>query len=118
MPAQNDSRIIGVVVNDHQKYERHALEDHFIAASLNYLSKEMENAGFFMMVKVTKEWNAVNFCGAWEKMYMLPFMGILEQKIVRHLSGNCRFLRSISSCRWRNVSGWQFLLSFLKSGNG
>lgn len=34
--AQNDSRIIGVVVNDHEKYESHALEDYFIASSLNY----------------------------------------------------------------------------------
>ena len=53
--AQNDSRIIGVVVNDHEKYESHALEDYFIASSLNYLSAEIEKAGYFMMVKVTKK---------------------------------------------------------------
>ena len=32
--AQNDSRIIGVVMNDHEKYQGHLLEDPFIAASL------------------------------------------------------------------------------------
>lgn len=28
--AQNDSKIIGVVINDHAKYEGHVLEDGFI----------------------------------------------------------------------------------------
>ena len=32
--AQNDSRIIGVVVNNHEKYEGHALEDGFIGLAL------------------------------------------------------------------------------------
>lgn len=52
--AQNSSRIIGVVINDHEKYEGHALEDIFIASSLNYLSTEIERSGQFMMVKKTK----------------------------------------------------------------
>ena len=39
--AQNSSRIIGVVVNDHEKYESHTLEDVFIASSLNSLSTEL-----------------------------------------------------------------------------
>ena len=49
--AQNDSRIIGVVVNDHPKYESHVLEDGFIASALNALSTEIEKNGQFMMVK-------------------------------------------------------------------
>lgn len=52
--AQNSSRIIGVVINDHEKYEEHTLEDVFIAASLNHLSTEIEKSGLFMMVKKTK----------------------------------------------------------------
>ena len=36
--AQNSSGIIGVVVNDHQKYEGKVLEDAFIAAAVNALS--------------------------------------------------------------------------------
>lgn len=77
--AQNNSRIIGVVINDHQKYENRVLEDHFIAASLNYLSREIEKAGFFMMVKVTKEWNEISrFASMWN-MEGLVIMGFCEQ---------------------------------------
>ena len=36
--AQNDSKIIGVVINDHKKYEGRTLEDQFISASVNALS--------------------------------------------------------------------------------
>ena len=49
--AQNASRIIGVFVNDHEKYEGHTLDDVFIASSLNALSTEIEAHGQFMMVK-------------------------------------------------------------------
>lgn len=51
--AQNSSHIIGVVVNDHEKYEGHTLEDVFVAAAINYLSTEIEKNGLFMMVKKT-----------------------------------------------------------------
>ena len=40
--AQNDSRIIGVVVNDHEKYENHTLEDFSISSALNHLSTKIE----------------------------------------------------------------------------
>ena len=36
--AQNASKILGVFVNDHEKYEGHTLDDAFIASSLNALS--------------------------------------------------------------------------------
>ena len=52
--AQNSSKIIGVFVNDHEKYEGHTLDDVFIASSLNYLSTEIEKYGQFMMVKKAK----------------------------------------------------------------
>ena len=35
--SQNNSRIVGVVVNNHEKYEDRVLEDAVIAASLNAL---------------------------------------------------------------------------------
>lgn len=63
MLAQNDSRMIGVVINDHEKYESRVLEDAFIASSLNALSRKIEKAGYFMMVKVTKQWNVSLFFG-------------------------------------------------------
>lgn len=49
--AQNSSKIIGIFVNDHEKYEHHVLDDAFIASSLNCLSEEIEARGLFMMVK-------------------------------------------------------------------
>lgn len=77
--AQNDSRIIGVVINKHEKYEGHVLEDGFIASSLNYLSEEIEKAGYFMMVKVTAEWNEITrFASMWN-MEGLVIIGFCEQ---------------------------------------
>lgn len=77
--AQNDSRIIGVVINDHEKYEGHVLEDGFISASLNALSAEMEQSGYFMMVKVTTEWNEIaRFASMWN-MEGLVLIGFCEQ---------------------------------------
>ncbi|MBQ7918703.1 MAG: LacI family DNA-binding transcriptional regulator [Lachnospiraceae bacterium] len=52
--AQNSSKIIGVFVNDHEKYEGHTLDDFFISSSLNFLSTEIESSGQFMMVKKAK----------------------------------------------------------------
>lgn len=76
--AQNDSGIIGVVVNDHEKYETHVLEDGFVAASLNALSRECDRAGCFMMVKVTDRWNEiVRFASMWnmEGLILIGFCG-------------------------------------------
>jgi len=64
--AQNSSRIIGVVVNDHKKYENHTLEDVFIAASINHLSTEIEKNGQFMMVKkATQPEEIIKFASMW-----------------------------------------------------
>lgn len=77
--AQNDSRIIGVVVNDHEKYEGHVLEDGFISSAVNALSKEIDQAGFFMMVKTTTQWNEiVRFASMWN-MEGLIIIGFCEQ---------------------------------------
>ena len=64
--AQNSSRIIGVVINDHEKYESRTLEDVFIASSLNSLSTEIEKCGKFMMVKkTTKSEEIIKFASMW-----------------------------------------------------
>lgn len=77
--AQNNSRIIGVVINDHEKYEGHVLEDHFIASSLNYLSKEIEKSGCFMMVKATKDCRGIiRYASMWN-MDGLVVIGFCEQ---------------------------------------
>ena len=77
--AQNDSRIIGVVINDHEKYEGHVLEDGYVSSSLNALYREIDQAGYFMMVKATVQWNEiVRFASMWN-MAGLVLMGFCEQ---------------------------------------
>ena len=77
--AQNSSRIIGVVVNDHKKYEGHTLEDVFIASSLNELSTEIEKNGQFMMVKKTKEpKEIIKFASMWN-MEGLVLIGFCDE---------------------------------------
>ncbi len=77
--AQNDSRIIGVVINNHEKYEGHVLEDPFIAASLNHLSIEIEKAGYFMMVKTSTEIESiVKFASMWN-LEGIVIIGFCEQ---------------------------------------
>lgn len=64
--AQNSSKIIGIFVNDHEKYEHHVLDDAFIAASLNCLSEEIEARGLFMMVKKAKNpEEIIQFASMW-----------------------------------------------------
>ena len=74
--AQNSSRILGVVVHDHPKYEGHLLEDPFVSGALNALADEIEAAGYFMMLKKTKEiMEAVPFASMWnmDGMILLGF---------------------------------------------
>ncbi|MDO5546689.1 MAG: LacI family DNA-binding transcriptional regulator [Eubacteriales bacterium] len=84
--AQNSSKIIGVFVNDHEKYEGHTLDDAFIASSLNALSSEIEKSGQFMMVKKAKHPEEVlKFASMWN-MEGLVMMGFCQQ--------DYRYLRS------------------------
>ena len=77
--SQNDSRIIGVVVNNHEKYEGHVLEDVFIASSLNYLSAEIERTGHFMMVKTATDIKEiVTFASMWN-LDGIVIIGFCEQ---------------------------------------
>lgn len=77
--AQNDSRIIGVVIHNHEKYEGHVLEDGFISAAVNALSEEIDRAGYFLMVKTTKDWQEIErFASMWN-MEGIVLIGFCEQ---------------------------------------
>ena len=77
--AKNTSRIIGVFVHDHEKYEGPVLEDAFIASSLNALSAEAEAAGQFMMVKRAKRAEDIlQFASMWN-MDGLVVIGFCRQ---------------------------------------
>lgn len=70
--AQNDSRIIGVVINDHKKYEGKLLMDPFVSSALNYLTDEIEASGHFMMLKKAKDiMEAVKFASMWNMVGMV-----------------------------------------------
>lgn len=77
--AQNSSKIIGVFINDHEKYEGHTLDDVFISSSLNYLSTEIESYGKFMMVKKAKKPEEIlQFASMWN-MDGLVVIGFCNQ---------------------------------------
>ena len=77
--ARNSSRIIGVFVNDHEKYEGHTLDDFFISSSLNYLSTEIEANGQFMMVKKAKNAEEIiQFASMWN-MDGIVVIGFCDQ---------------------------------------
>ena len=87
--ARNDSRIIGVVVNDHEKYEGHVLDDVFISSSLNELSTEIEKNGQFMMVKKTGDpEEIIRFASMWN-MDGLVLIGFCDQDY-RYLRNHMR----------------------------
>lgn len=70
--AQNNSRIIGVVINDHQKYEGRVLTDPFIASSINDLADEIERGDYFMMIKKTTDlMTAIKFASMWNMVGMV-----------------------------------------------
>ena len=77
--ARNSSKIIGVFVNDHEKYEGHTLDDFFISSSLNCLSTEIESGGQFMMVKKAKNaGEIIQFASMWN-MDGIVVIGFCDQ---------------------------------------
>lgn len=53
--AQNSSKIVCVVVSDHERYEGKMLEDPFVAQIINSISKELSARDYFMMIKEERE---------------------------------------------------------------
>lgn len=86
--AQNDSKIIGIFVNDHEKYGGHTLDDPFIAESLNALSRQIEARGQFMMVKQAKSPGEVlRFASMWnmDALVMIGFCAQDYQYLRQHM---------------------------------
>lgn len=77
--AQNDSKIVGVIINNNEKYDGHVLEDPFISSAINHLSAEIEKNGFFMMIKTTMDCNdIIKFASMWNLTGMV-LIGFCEQ---------------------------------------
>ena len=86
--ARNNSRIIGVVVNNHKKYEGHTFEDPFISAALNCLSDEIEENNYFMLVKKARDiMQVVNFSSMWnlDGMILIGFCADDYQNLRDHI---------------------------------
>ena len=76
--ARNNSRIIGVVVNDNEKYEGMVLEDGFVMSSLNALSHEVNEKGYFLMIKTTSDIREIPVFASMWNMDGLILMGFCE----------------------------------------
>lgn len=64
--AQNTSKIVCVILSDDISYEGKMIEDPFVSGMLNYLSKELEKNGFFMMLKEEPDVNQiVRYASMW-----------------------------------------------------
>jgi len=73
--AQNNSRIIGVIINEDEKYEGRVLEDGFVIASISALSHELNRRGYFLMIKTTNDYRDIpKFASMWN-MDGLVLMG-------------------------------------------
>ena len=76
--AQKSSRIIGAVINDGVKYEGKVLEDGFVTASLNALSREVNEKGFFLMIKTVRALDEIPAFASMWRMEGLILMGFCE----------------------------------------
>lgn len=76
--ARNNSRIIGVVIHDHVKYEGRVLEDGFVMASLNALCREVNQSGYFLMIKTTADIREIPVFASMWNMDGLILMGFCE----------------------------------------
>ena len=77
--ARNNSRIIGVVVNNHEMYEGRVLEDGFVMSSLNALSHEVNEKGYFLMIKTTSDISEIPvFASMWnmDGLILMGFWGV------------------------------------------
>lgn len=124
--AQNSSKIIGVVVNDHEKYEGQTLEDVFIASSLNHLCTQIERSGLFMMVKkLTQIDDIIKFASMWN-MEGLVIIGFCDQDYMylrSHMripfvvyDGYCENPERIFNITIDNFDGGRQVGSYFKTG--
>lgn len=77
--ARNSSHIIGVIINNHDKYENRVLQDPFMYGSVDFLSEAIQKAGFEMMLKMTQNIeDVVRFASMWN-MSGLIMIGFCTQ---------------------------------------
>lgn len=50
--GKNPSMLVGLIINDHEKYGGHPLEDGYLSKILNSLAREAERRGYLLIVKL------------------------------------------------------------------
>ena len=73
--AQNSSKIVCVVLSDHEKYEGRMLEDPFVTQMINTISKELAAYGYFMMIKEERDIEKIAAYASMWNMAGLILMG-------------------------------------------
>ncbi len=64
--AQNTSKIVCIVLSNDAKYENKMIEDPFVSGMLNYLSKELAENEYFVMLKEEQDINEiVRYASMW-----------------------------------------------------
>ena len=77
--AQNNSKIICVVISNHKKYEGKILQDPFISALMDSMSLQAEKNDYFMMIKISSDINdIVRYASMWN-MAGLILIGFCTQ---------------------------------------
>lgn len=77
--AQNSSKIICVIISNHEKYEGNILQDPFISALMDSFAVEIEKNNYFMMVKITDNINEIIKYSSMWNMAGLFLIGFCEQ---------------------------------------
>lgn len=77
--AQNNSKIICIVISNHDKYEGQTLQDPFVTSLLDSMAHEIERNNYFMMIKLTDDLQEiVRYSSMWN-MAGLVLIGFCTQ---------------------------------------
>lgn len=77
--AQNSSKIICVVISNHEKYEGKIFQDPFVSALMDNIAIEIEKKHYFMMVKITNNISEIiKYASMWN-MAGLVLIGFCTQ---------------------------------------
>ncbi|MDD6793923.1 MAG: LacI family DNA-binding transcriptional regulator [Clostridiaceae bacterium] len=77
--SQNSSKIICIVISDHQKYEGNVLKDPFVSSLIANLSDKIEEKNYFTMIKKSNDINEIiKYASMWN-MAGLVLIGFCHQ---------------------------------------
>ena len=76
--GKNPSKLVGLIINDHEKYEGHPLEDGYLSRLVNSLAIESENRGYLLIVKLAKKIDDVPLLASLWNMSAVMVQGFCE----------------------------------------